>query len=149
MGRLTSRLVWSAGAIVIAAAAVVVLAVPGSSPDRPAAPKLSVSADPPAGHDLSDPVVAEAVVDELWATRQEWSGPDWQSIAAIQPYQGGVLVLVWAPTDPDRIRTSTLPIGLRESVRAVNGGFWPPPCEHLGTEPRGDTDRGGICIPEH
>ena len=127
---LTSRLVASVGAIVIAAAAVVVLVVPGSSPDPPAAPKLSVAADPPAGHDLSDPVVAAAVVGELWATRQEWAGPDWDSIAAIHPYQGGVLVLVWGPTDPDRIRISNLPIGLRESVRVDNGGVWPPPCDH-------------------
>jgi hypothetical protein len=145
MRRLTSRLAGSAGAIVSAAAAVVVLAVPGSSPEPPAAPKLSNSADLPAGHDLSDPVVAAAVIDELWATRQQWAGPDWESIATIHPYQGGVLVLVWAPTDPDRIRTSNLPIGLRESVRAVNGGIWPPPCERSGTDLRGDTYPGGKC----
>jgi hypothetical protein len=134
-------LVGSAGAVVIAAAAVVVLVVAGASPDPPAAPKLSVSADLPAGHDLSDPVVAEAVVHELWATREAWAGPDWESIAVIQPYQGGVLVLVWAPTDPDSIRTSNLPIGLRESVQVDRGGFWPPPCDHA-------TQADQICVEE-
>lgn len=66
------------------------------------------------------------------AERQEC--PRTAPIAAIHPYQGGVLVLVEAPTDPDCLRTSNLPIGLRESMRLILAAALPrrgAPRRHL------------------
>jgi hypothetical protein len=105
MGVLPLRLVVSAGAIIVIAAAAVGPASAGPSPDPPP--------------DLRNPVAAAAVVDELWDTRQSWAGTAAGNIAAIHPYNGGVLILTQGETD--RIR-GRIPIGKREFVTVARGG---------------------------